>query len=756
VQTGWQALRSGGSPVVSRVLVIALAAGCALSASPAAWAKEQTSDAAGVAAQASRPTDAQLLDDFAHYVQVARHDLAESVGAELLAREVSAKDFAALVEAGDVRRFESAAQRALKFANNQGLQQVAAKLLKQFELGLLARARDPEQIAKNIQNLTGNLRAKLLGRNGLLQAGEYAMVQLLDALLQDKDPALAVETQQVMIDLGRQAIVPLTTAVMGMPPAQQEKVVQVLGRIPYKTSLPTLVDLRATSGNASVQAECDRAISNLGGVNADAPALYRELAEAYYNEKSEVTSFPGEEQQLLWSYDPRSGLAMNGIATPVFHEAMAMRNLERGLELESGAGQVNADSLALWVASNYSREFDTPQGYVNPAYPTSQAAEAGATPRRGADYFGVAAGSDVAQRVLARALRDKDTPLARKALGAVEQTAGGKLAMDASSTSPLAAALLYPNRRVQTEAALAIAAALPANTFGGAERVVPTLAAAVTASTDKFAAVLAPDPERYQTVRAILEKAGFKVLPQGGTLSDIETALAETPTIDLVVATGFAGERSAGVIAETRGLTKTSAAPVLLITSPEVYAEQQRRFETDRTIAIRPVGTPEAAITATVADLVERASGGAIDKDEAEAYAFRSLAALRDLAVAESSVLGVKDATGVLMGVLSNSTGSKQALVAEVLSRIDQDRAQRSLMDAAFGASGGTQISLMDAVASSAKRFGSKLDQDQVARVVELAGAEDEVVATAAASLMGALSLPNKDLVPLILNKSKS
>jgi len=54
------------------------------------------------------------------------------------------------------------------------------------------------------------------------------------------------------------------------------------------------------------------------------------------------------------------------------------------------------------------------------------------------------------------------------------------------------------------------------------------------------------------------------------------------------------------------------------------------------------------------------------------------------------------------------------------------------------------------------RRFGNKLEPRQVNSLVRLASAaETDAQATAAAALMGALSLPNKDLIPLILGEQK-
>lgn len=741
------------SPLVSRTALLALvAAAGSLIPAPTARAQENPTTQPG----AAQPADnASLLDDFAHYVLTANYTMAESVGQELLARNLSNADFATLVEAADVRRFESAAQRALRVRENDGLQATAGALLKAFEMGRLERARQPKQVAENIKALTGSLRERLLARQGLIQAGEYAVPQLLEAYMQNADPSLSVQAQSVLIDLGRQSVVPLATAMLAAPEVQQEKIARVLGMIPYKQSLPFLVDLQSSTRNPSVSAECTKAINRLGGAGADAPTLYRQLAESYYNEMDEVTSFPGEDFQLLWSADASTGLAMNAIRTPVFHEALAMSLAERAMQLESSSsGGINPDTLALWVASNYNREFDTPEGYKNPAYLTADTIAEGEVARRSADYFGVAAGSDVAQRVLARALSDKDTKLARKALEAVEETAGGKVAMDVGSArSPLASALVYPDRRVQLESALAIAAARPTGSFTGAERVVPTLASAVSGLTQQYAIVLALDVERYQSVRSQLEKQGFSVLPQGASLSDLSAQLADAPAVDLVVVAGFSGDRTGQNIQDIRGFTKTSTAAIVVLAPADVYAGQQTSLESVPGVAVRPAGVGEAQFAKTVSDLLLTTGGSAISETEASAYASRSLAALRDLAVSGNPVLKASEASSVLIGALEGTKPVATAEIAEVLSLVNSDRAQRALTEAALKADGATKTDMLRLVAGSAKRFGNLLEPRHVDQLMELASGEDDALATAAAGVLGSLNLPNKNLVPLILTK---
>lgn len=703
------------------------------------------------AAQKEADTSAtKLISDFAHYVKIASFDAAAGTGTQFLDLKLSNTKVVDIIEkSGEQARIDSALQIA---ARRPELADIAGKLMKAFESGKLERSRDPQEIARAIADLTGTVRGRLLARERLLSAGEYAVPQLVENFLQPGNGARSAEVQRVLIDLGRQSVVPLSIAMMKMPEAQQEKVATVLGLIPWRTSLPFLSDLGETTRSPSVKAACERAINSIGVVTATTDALYNELAENYYSEKPESLSFPGEDFQILWSYNPGSGLNETAVRTEVFNEAMSMRLAERAMEIQQTNGGVSPDTLALWVSGNFSREIDTPKGYTNPAYPLPGLAMNNAKPRHTADYFASAAGGDVAQRVLARAIDARDTPLARRALHIVEETAGGRAIQPEGQRSPLVEALTYPDRRVQTEAALAIGVSQPQNPFSGAERVVPTLAASLRGGTAQYAVVIGGDAELYQRARRNLESVGYTVLPHGATLGELASPIAEAPAIDFVVALSQNSEKFPPLAEAIRGNTKLAATPVLAITGAASYAELRHRYDGTQGIAVRQVGITDDAIGQAITQLAIATTGGPITSTEAADYSKRCLTVLRDLAVSGNTTLTVGDAALPLIGALGDKNVDIMG-VSEVLARIGQDRAQRAVLDAAMKASGPDRVELLGKVADSAKRFGNLLEPRQVTAIIDLAGNGSEADATAAAALLGALSVPNNDLLPLILSK---
>jgi hypothetical protein len=313
--------------------------------------------------------------------------------------------------------------------------------------------------------------------------------------------------------------------------------------------------------------------------------------------------------------------------------------------------------------------------------------------------------------------------------------------------------LTYPNRRVQYEAALALAAANPAAAFAGSDRVVPTLASTVRGATTQYAVILTSEAELYQGVRSVLNKMGYTVLPQGRAMSDLAAPLSEAPAVDLVVTAGIRGEAIAAALEGIRGESKTVATPTLILTDSASYIDLRRRYASDATVAIRQSGIGEASITESVNQLVERASGGPIAQAEAEGYAARSLAALRDLAVSGNTVLNAGEATGSLMAALPQTSGATKMKIAEILARVNQDRAQRSVMEAALAAADAERVALLGLVSDSGKRFGNFLEAGQISRLTEIASKGSDAEATAAASLIGTMNLAKTELVPMILNK---
>jgi len=740
------------------LITLAALAGSAAVVSPAL----AQVDAKGKAATptTAKPADpikeaATYLDDFVHYVRIDRFDLAKAYGDALLKMlpkpygtaegegKIKGSDLLKILsDPAKLTGFEQAARNGLK---NPELEAISGGLLKAYETSKLDVARKPEEIERNIGLLSGTQRQRLFGRDRLVFAGEYAMPQVLAAYLKRTDPTLTAELRTVMQNLGRQAVVPLVTALPALDPASQEQVADVLGDVKNPTARPFLYDLHKSSASEAVRTACQRAITKIDGTfdpALNASSLYNNLAEGYYAESLSLTSFPTEDSQIVWAYDPSIGLVMTTIGTPVFHEAMAMRAAERALALDN----TNAAAMSLWLASNFSREIDTPKDYANPAYGTD---------RKSAMFYSVAAGPVASRRVLARALDTRDVPLARRSIAAIATTAGPGTLSETDGRNALLEALRYPNRRVQYEAALALGTSQPAKAFDGSERVVPILGSAIRDAGAKFALVISQNAEEAKPLESVARGLGYTILPSASSLSGAEAGLSDAPGVDLIISR-LGGNATEALISDVRTNSRLGAAPIMAVVDSETAAAMAGKYGRDETVKLVRTATNATQQAEAVKQLIETAAGGSVTSDEALAYQSKSLSVLRDLAISGSTVLNVSDATGPLVTALNDPKTPVRMEIAEVLSHMNDKRAQTALIDTALAAKDDDMIALVGKATASAKRFGNLLDEKQVDRLRKAAYAAanktgEDRGATALAGLLGAMRLPNEKLIPLVL-----
>jgi len=134
---------------------------------------------------------AELFDDFIHYTLIAKPDLAAAKAEELLSSGLSDAELAQLLDDDRalVERFNRATLWGQRVAE---LQDLASELDRRVEKGRLDMARDAERIQEAIEMLKGNQRAKMLARQRLIAAGEYAVPKLLKVITDRQDERLKI------------------------------------------------------------------------------------------------------------------------------------------------------------------------------------------------------------------------------------------------------------------------------------------------------------------------------------------------------------------------------------------------------------------------------------------------------------------------------------------------------------------------------------------------------------------------------------
>ena len=113
-------------------------------------------------AQDEEPDLKSQLRDFIFYVNVHQADAAAGTATEILGQGLSPRELLELVEESDIQdELDEALAKALRRAE---IEPIAAKIVTMLSDGRLQRARDPNEIERNIKGLTGDLRERLYAR----------------------------------------------------------------------------------------------------------------------------------------------------------------------------------------------------------------------------------------------------------------------------------------------------------------------------------------------------------------------------------------------------------------------------------------------------------------------------------------------------------------------------------------------------------------------------------------------------------------
>ena len=692
-----------------------------------------------VAQDAAEADRVRMVGDFLHYVLIAKPDLAEAAGQKLFASGITDAELADVVSEGDL---DDKVERSLRRGRGMaGVGPMVTEFEQRLEAGRLDLARDQDRIKEAIGMLDGSLRAQMMGKRRLVEAGEYAVPQLLDVIVSGRNPELEIRVTSVIEEIKRQAVLPLCAALPEVSPSVQVKVCRMLSNIGWPTAIPTLLDVASARGTTpEVKNAAMTAFRRLGGTSTDVSAAYTALAKRFFDEEQSLVAYPEDPANMVWSYGPHSGLVQTPVPTSVFCQVMAMRSAKAALVADSS----NRTALAVFVAADLRREN---QIGVNESDPFADDA------KYSPQFFATAAGSSTARAVLAMAVDSKDTALVRDAVEALGMTVERGRMVASGGRRPLLECLRYPDRRVQYDTALVLGVAMPDMAFAGDNQVVPLLANAIRATNDSYAAVVASTEEDRNSLTSKLSKLGFSVIASGPSFYDLEGEINRANGIDLVL---VQGNSSAAVeaVGQVRNFARTGATPVLLVNSGADKIAMDREFANDRGTASFINGGTEAQFESAVDALMNVAAGGRLTEAEAMTYTRNALQALATIARAKKSVYSVNDAESSLLAGLSAISGGMRLLVAEVISLIDTEASQQALLDAALAAGGNEQVAFLDYASASARAFGNKVADRQIDGLRRLiassTGAGNARTADAAGRLYGSLDLSPDETVRLI------
>ena len=684
---------------------------------------------------------ARMVDDFLHYVLIAKPDLAEATGRSLFDSGITDAQLADVVRSeglGD--KVERALSRGRGMA---GVGPMVTRFEDALEQGRLDLARNQDRIADAIKMLNGSLRSQLMARRRLVEAGEYAVPALLEELISTESPDMELRVTEVLEEIKRQAVLPLAAALPSLSPVVQTKVCRILSNIGWPTAIPFLLELgTASKTSPDVKEAAMTAFRRLGGTSTDVSAAFTALGTKFFEQEQSLVAYPSDPMNMVWSYGPHAGLVPVPVPTSIYSQVMAMRCTRTALAADS----TNRRALATFVAADLRRENQLGADEADPFE-----ADATYTPQ----FFATAAGSTIGRDVLAMALDANDTALIRDAIVALGQTVGRGNMFPSAGRAPLLECLRYPDRRVQYDAALVLGEALPAQAFTGDNLVVPLLASAVRSGGDSYAVVAAPTEEDQSRLAGMLTGAGFKIVASGETFYDLEPEISKAAGVDLVLIEGSSA-KVVEMVGRVRSFDRTGATPVLVVTDATEGIKLDREFAQDRATMTWNGAGSDDQFGAAVDHLLDIAAGGRMGEADAFLYTQDALRTLATIARSKSSVFDIAAAKPALLEAMGVFQGQMRLMVADVVALIGSPDCQRALVETALSASDADdQVYLLGAAAHNAQLFGNRLDASQVGAIRKLiadntssTGASD--VADAAGRLYGALDLPTDEAVRLI------
>ena len=510
--------RSNWSSVVLSVAVATVGLSCG-----GAWA--QTAPAtAPVAAAVETPAAAaatdvnleKLTSDLLHFSLVNNIELAKANAEALVAAKPAPADLLAAFEAtANGTDFRDVLVRDLP---RKDLTEAVTKVLDTVDEGFRQVARDPVRIRSDIDRLSNGPRPYQNAKDRLTAAGQYAVPIYLEYLQKNEKKELHPFIIRVMGEIGRPLLVPLIEELRVADPTLRIGLVNVIGQIGYPQALPALRALQLDSqASPQLKTATEKAIEQIdrtGRAGKMSPTeLFLAGGENYYGKRaSYAPMMPTEKTNPVWYFDANlNNVAPVQVPTASWSDVMALRMAEAAIQADAE----NGAAISLWLAANLKREIELPAGAADPSRSAGS---------QDAAFYAMAAGPGFMNPVLARALDTNDSPLALRAMTALEAT-GGVSGLVADADSPLVRALSHSDRAVRFKAAFALARANPLTQFPSYFRVVPVLCEAVNASAaPSVLLVVKEDGLRNALTNALRSSEASYTVYGGDTMS---SALAQ-------------------------------------------------------------------------------------------------------------------------------------------------------------------------------------------------------------------------------------
>lgn len=712
------------------VLVVVLACG-------PAWAQNTTEEKSA--------TPADQWSDFLHYIRIARPELAVTYGQALLDAGVPAKDIYIL----SMKRPDTG-RTLRKGAQLEGL----AKMTKQFqtliEEGYSAWRSDPEQIESAIQMMSGTARGYAIGKQRLVESGEYAIPMLLEKLTADKTPDMIRERIiTVLPAMGKYAVRPLSCALQSSDLGLVETLATVLGEIQYPHALPRLREVltrKEVKPDSKTAKIVQAAMMRCSGGNpkllqASAAELFYLWGTKYYNRAESLLPDVRltKEAAMAWFWK-ETYLEARPIPREILVDVYAMRFARLSLKHDA----TYAAAVPLWMSACIRRKLDLPEGATDGLWPASAPQPA---------FFTLATSPKYLQMTLYDAMEDGNADIARVVIGAMGMNMGAPAMVSplADGSQPLVSALQYPDRAVRFMAAETLALAQPTKNFDSSAAVMYQLSEALRQEGQRYALLVVKEEAARNNAKAILRDAGFGIIEVGPT-DRLVTKATQALAIDVV----FVGPKThpGKAVQELRAMTRFKHIPIVL---NRTSLDLKRMASADGKIVLmdQKISEDGKVMIEKVEAATKLAIGKPLTEEQALDWSIRASRAIQAVGTRGSDVYKLTDTVKALTIAMGAKSTDLQIAAARAASTIKSAPAQQAVIALAINAETdeAVRIAAFKAASRSVRQYGSDATNEQANAVIEVVLAKGtHELRQAAAQLLGSMNLASEKTPQLILS----
>lgn len=734
-------------------LAIAIAGLTAFQASSqVSLAQDEEGDTAGATTQPAADDAKSLFTNFLHNAVLGKFVRADAFAKSLLAKNPDPLE---------VLKWADEHTNSIKtldlLLSKIEVSESASHVMDLIREGELLMRRDPQRIKANIQKLGGEPQMEFNAINRLRDSGEYAVPWLVSTLQDDTQSRLHSRIIRMLPKMGKGAVNPLVIALKMDDNETKQFLVKALGQIGYPQAIPHLLAvLENPTSSPELRGTVEQAISNIISSSPSLPSIapgeaYLDLAKQYYADHGSVKADPRVDFANVWYW--RDGrLQRTEVPREIFNEIMAMRCSEEALRLQPN----QAEAVAIWLGANIRREAELGMD-VESVEPDeiglADLTKAEDFPRSA--YFARAAGARYCHMVLDMAVRDRESAVALGAIAALRLIAGqASLVGPGQAMEPLAQALNFPDQVVRIKAALALAHALPSTSFVGSDRVVPTLAEALSQTGGQYFLVIEPNEANRNRVMDALRADQTIAIGEGDLYAALQRARQELPTVSaFVLATDLGNQDISATVAAIRANNLYAMTPIVLLTNEDQLdvAEMIVKREPATSLVLAQASSEE--IRQAWRRAAHTVGQTSLMADEALLLALDATSALRKIAMSHSPVYDANVAEGGLTRALAGDDEALQIAAASVLALLSSPTAQQSIAKVALDdrSTESLRVAAFDSLAASAKINANLLTEPQINRLVEMSINDPNLIIRSAASqALGALNLPTNKVVPII------